>query len=448
MKFAHLADCHLGSWSRKPELQELNVASFEYAIDSCLSERVSFVIVAGDFFDISFPTNTSVLARVFSKLRELKEASIPLYLIPGSHDFSASGSSMLRVCGAAGLCVNLMNLLESSNDGNNGKTTLKLFKDSARNLVLTGVLGLRIGMEVDVLKNIDKAEVERAVNNEKGLKIFLVHTAVTELLPSALANEHIEQISLSDLPGGFHYYAAGHIHDPMIFDGIGHTAQGAEHGAQSTELRAQGAGKGARGAAAYSGCIFPNNFTELASIQHGSFILADFDPASEKLSLKKQDIKLRDVISLEFDAEGKSAKEVESEILACLDGKKLGAKILLLKVSGTLSSGKPSDINFELVQKIAQKEECFSFLRNTHGLATKEFEVAVSKASSVEEIELDVVNGAFKNLDDKEKEARSDLVFSLMHLLNKEKAEDETRESFSARIVDETIKILNLEEKI
>ncbi len=441
MKFAHLADCHLGSWSRKPELQELNVASFEYAIDSCLSERVSFVIVAGDFFDISFPTNTSVLARVFSKLRELKEASIPLYLIPGSHDFSASGSSMLRVCGAAGLCVNLMNLLESSNDGNNGKTTLKLFKDSARNLVLTGVLGLRIGMEVDVLKNIDKAEVERAVNNEKGLKIFLVHTAVTELLPSALANEHIEQISLSDLPAGFHYYAAGHIHDPIIFDGTGRGAGSGEQGAGGGEF-------GARGAAAYSGCIFPNNFTELASIQHGSFILADFDPASEKLSLKKQDIKLRDVISLEFDAEGKSAKEVESEILACLDGKKLGAKILLLKVSGTLSSGKPSDINFELVQKIAQKEECFSFLRNTHGLATKEFEVAVSKASSVEEIELDVVNGAFKNLDDKEKEARSDLVFSLMHLLNKEKAEDETRESFSARIVDETIKILNLEEKI
>jgi len=441
MKFAHLADCHLGSWSRKPELQELNVASFEYAIDSCLSERVSFVIVAGDFFDISFPTNTSVLARVFSKLRELKEASIPLYLIPGSHDFSASGSSMLRVCGAAGLCVNLMNLLESSNDGNNGKTTLKLFKDSARNLVLTGVLGLRIGMEVDVLKNIDKAEVERAVNNEKGLKIFLVHTAVTELLPSALANEHIEQISLSDLPAGFHYYAAGHIHDPIIFDGTGRGAGSGEQGAGGGEF-------GARGAAAYSGCIFPNNFTELASIQHGSFILADFDPASEKLSLKKQDIKLRDVISLEFDAEGKSAKEVESEILACLDGKKLGAKILLLKVSGTLSSGKPSDINFELVQKIAQKEECFSFLRNTHGLATKEFEVAVSKASSVEEIELDVVNGAFKNLDDKEKEARSDLVFSLMHLLNKEKAEDETKESFSSRIVDETIKILNLGEKI
>ena len=296
-------------------------------------------------------------------------------------------------------------------------------------------------MEVDVLKNIDKAEVERAVNNEKGLKIFLVHTAVTELLPSALANEHIEQISLSDLPAGFHYYAAGHIHDPIIFDGTGRGAGSGEQGAGGGEF-------GARGAAAYSGCIFPNNFTELASIQHGSFILADFDPASEKLSLKKQDIKLRDVISLEFDAEGKSAKEVESEILACLDGKKLGAKILLLKVSGTLSSGKPSDINFELVQKIAQKEECFSFLRNTHGLATKEFEVAVSKASSVEEIELDVVNGAFKNLDDKEKEARSDLVFSLMHLLNKEKAEDETRESFSARIVDETIKILNLEEKI
>ena len=42
MKFAHLADCHLGSW-RQPELRDLNLESFKKAIDISLKENVEFV---------------------------------------------------------------------------------------------------------------------------------------------------------------------------------------------------------------------------------------------------------------------------------------------------------------------------------------------------------------------------------------------------------------------
>ena len=73
MKFAHLGDCHLGSW-RQPELQELNFKSFQLAIERCLQERVEFVLIAGDLFDSAYPP-VEILKEVFAEFRKLKEAA-------------------------------------------------------------------------------------------------------------------------------------------------------------------------------------------------------------------------------------------------------------------------------------------------------------------------------------------------------------------------------------
>ena len=54
MKFAHIADCHLGGW-RYPELQELNMESFRNALSICIREKVDFVLIAGDLFDSAYP---------------------------------------------------------------------------------------------------------------------------------------------------------------------------------------------------------------------------------------------------------------------------------------------------------------------------------------------------------------------------------------------------------
>ena len=416
MKYDHLADCHLGSWSRKPELQELNIRSFEYAIDKCITEQVSFVIAAGDFFDISFPTNTSVLSRVFAKMRELKEKNIPLYIIPGSHDFSPSGESMLKVCESAGFCINLMNLLEFDDDG---KAKLSLYKDYERNVILTGILGKRIGLEVDIIKNLNKKEIEEQCKKENCLKIFIVHTAITELLPKELKNTHIEMVSCKELPKGFHYYAAGHIHEPKIVNEDGKIV-------------------------AYSGCLFPNNFTELSSIQQGSFIIAKFDEEKGKIDLKEEKIKLREVLPVEIDAEGKAAKEVETEIISRLNTSDLDGKILTLKVSGELKNGRVSDINFENIYKLIYEKRCFSFLRNTHGLSTKTLTIEVSKAESVDEIEKEIIENSLRNSKGDERAKKEKLILSLLKSLDKEKAEDEKKDSFSSRLINEIVKSLNL----
>lgn len=417
MKFAHLADCHLGSWQRKPELQELNIQAFEQAIDKSVSQGVSFILIAGDFFDVSFPTNTALLSRVFAKLRELNDRRIPLYVIPGSHDFSASGESIIHVCEAAGLCINLMNLLETA--GNN--VGLNFYKDNERNVLFTGVLGKRIGLEIDIIKSMNKQQIEDQLEDEKGLKIFLVHTAISELMPFEM-KEHMETISLSDLPKGFNYYAAGHIHDPKIVKSGGITA-------------------------AYSGCIFPNNFAELAGIKQGSYIIADFNEETKEVSLQEEKLALKEVISIVVDAKAKDAREVEEELLRKLDID-LKDKIVTVKVAGTLESGKVSDINFENIYKIIKGKECFSFLRNTHGLTSKEFEIEVSKAESVEEIEKEIINISLMQIDTDKRQEKGKLIASLMKLLDKERLEDETKDAFSSRIVSELAKSLDLGEKI
>jgi exonuclease SbcD len=84
MKFAHIADSHLGGW-RQPEMQRLNTESFRKAIDTCILEKVDFILFAGDLFDSAFPP-IEILKETFAEFRKLKDAGIKSYIIAGSHD--------------------------------------------------------------------------------------------------------------------------------------------------------------------------------------------------------------------------------------------------------------------------------------------------------------------------------------------------------------------------
>jgi len=54
-KFAHITDCHLGSW-RNPKLRELNLQAFEKSISISIKEQVDFILITGDFFDVNIPS--------------------------------------------------------------------------------------------------------------------------------------------------------------------------------------------------------------------------------------------------------------------------------------------------------------------------------------------------------------------------------------------------------
>jgi DNA repair exonuclease SbcCD nuclease subunit len=105
MKFAHIADCHIGSW-RDPKLRDISTTAFVKAIDRCKEKKVDFVLIAGDLFNTSLPS-VDRLKIVVQKFKELNDINIPIYTIAGSHDFSPSGKTMLDVLESAGLCVNV-----------------------------------------------------------------------------------------------------------------------------------------------------------------------------------------------------------------------------------------------------------------------------------------------------------------------------------------------------
>ncbi len=86
MKFAHLADTHLGYRQfglieREKDFYEV----FEKVIDKIIDEKVDFVIHSGDLFETARPSPNALL--VFQKgLLKLKGAGIPMYAIAGNHD--------------------------------------------------------------------------------------------------------------------------------------------------------------------------------------------------------------------------------------------------------------------------------------------------------------------------------------------------------------------------
>src|SRR3989338_6181053 len=191
MRFAHLADCHLGSW-RYPELQHLNFESFKYALELCRKEKIDFVLIAGDLFDSAYPP-IEIIKDTFNEFRKLKEANIPVFIIAGSHDYSASGKSFLDVLENSGFCINVAKFEEKG-----GKIILE--PTIYQNAAIYGYPGKKSGLEV--------AEVERIKIQESPLfKILMLHTT----LKSAVLNPNVQSVDDNLLPK-VDYVALGHLH--------------------------------------------------------------------------------------------------------------------------------------------------------------------------------------------------------------------------------------------
>src|SRR3989344_1607229 len=296
MKFAHLADCHLGAW-RHPQLQELNMESFRMAIGICIKEKVDFILFSGDLFDSAYPP-IEILKETFSEFKKLKDAKINCFIIAGSHDYSVSGKTFLDVLEKAGFCVNVFRAegLEERND----KIILNPIIE--KNIAIYGYPGKKSGLEVEELKKIKLQECP-------GLfRIFMLHTSIK----GAIGTLPIESIDEKELPES-DYYALGHLHVDYC-----------------------------KGKFVYSGPIFPNNFEELEELGGGSFYIIEIEKSNFRL--EKVNIKLKNLEIV--DLEIKNALIATEQIKFELDKRDLSDKIVILKLSGRLEQGKISNINF------------------------------------------------------------------------------------------------------
>ena len=99
--FAHLSDVHLGAF-RNISLRNLILQSFINALDICKERNVDFIIISGDLFDSNIP-DMEIVNKAVSKMFEIKQHGIEIYVIYGSHDFSPNQRSIIDILHSAGL---------------------------------------------------------------------------------------------------------------------------------------------------------------------------------------------------------------------------------------------------------------------------------------------------------------------------------------------------------
>lgn len=399
MKFAHIADCHIGSW-REPKLRDSSTKAFERAVEKCFEEKVDFVLISGDLFNTSLPPVDN-LKIVVKRLKELKDSEIPVYIVAGSHDFSATGKTMLDVLESAGLVVNVA---KGKTDGD--KLFLNFTVDAKTGVKIAGMLGKKGGLEREFYASLARENLE----SEPGYKIFMFHSAITEMKPAEL--EKMDSAPVSLLPKGFDYYAGGHVHiiDNKSLEGYKNIV--------------------------YPGPLFPNSFSEIEKLGNGGFYIVEDD------EIRYEPIVIHKTLSLKIDCSNKNPEDVELEARKEMEEKEFLNSIVTLRLFGQLKTGRPSDINFRDMFKAFYDKGAFLVMKNANKLTSKEFEEVKVETGSVDEIEERIIkeNTGQSGVFDAEKEKK--LIKELMVTLSAEKQEGENNAEFERRVKKEVDSIL------
>ncbi|MAH33580.1 hypothetical protein CL615_04285 [archaeon] len=404
MKFAHIADSHIGSW-RDPKLRDISTIAFNKAMDKCIEENVDFILICGDLFNTSLPRIDN-LKTVVGKFKEIKDKNIPVYIIPGSHDFSPSGKTMLDVLEEAGLFVNVVKGEEID-----GKLKLNFTIDKKTGAKITGMLGKRYSLEKEYYKNLITENLEQ----EEGFKIFMLHSGIDELKHEDMQAIISQPISL--LPKNFDYYAAGHVHvvEDRTMEGYGRVA--------------------------YPGPLFPNSFSELEKLERGGFYIY------EDNKLRWEPIQVYNIFKIIIDCNGLDPEQVYDKIINEIKDKEFINSIVLIRLFGSLGAGKPTDIDFKEIFTTLYDKSAYFVMKNTNALTTKEFEEIKIDAKSVEDAETSIIKEHLgqvkvKGMDTHKEES---LIKELMSILSTEKQEGERVNDFDGRIKEDASKILKVD---
>lgn len=403
MKFAHMADVHIGSF-RDPKLKDLATDAFIKAIKICIDRNVDFIIIAGDLFNTALP-GIDNLKSVVKEFKTLNELNIPVYVIPGSHDYSPSGKTMIDVLEEAGLLKNVF-----KGKVENDKLQLRFTTDKKTGVKLTGILGRRGSLEKLFYQDLDLEHLEK----ESGKKVFLFHTSITELKPGT--KSLMDSTDVSYLPKGFDYYAGGHVH-------IIHQYSFREHKN-----------------VVYPGPLFPANFEELEELGNGGFYIYD-NGVIERIN-----VPIKNVFKLSIDCEHKSPEEITELIISKIVDKKLNDTIVLIRVAGKLITGKVSDINFREIFSKCYNQGAFFVMRNTVKVISSEYVEVRTNQKTPEDLENVMIKEHLGQIKVSGFDSNKEFLVTsnLLDILSLEKHEGEKVHDYDERIRKEVDKLLEI----
>ncbi|MCX8203067.1 MAG: exonuclease SbcCD subunit D [Nitrososphaeria archaeon] len=409
MKFAHMADLHLGAVS-DPKMKELESSTLERAFRICEESGVDFVIIAGDIFHINIP-DLSVVKEAVEIFKKFTDTGRKIYVVYGSHDFSPNSTSIIDILEAAGVVVRVGKPAASE-----GKLRPEVVTDGRTGAKITGISGRRTSLEKEAFTDLDRDYLKAL----KGVKIFVFHTGLLEMRREG---EKFDGVSQSALPEGFDYYAGGHIHrnfvdksGRVVFPGPLFTGWGAD-------LEATVLGE-----------------------RRGFYIVETRQEAKPRLEFVE--LKPFEGVHKVVDATGKTADELNEELRLWATEVDAAGKVVLLKVQGELASGRTSDVQFGLIREILAESGAIYLHLNRNALRTKEMGMVTVMGESAEEIEGKV----FKEMAGAVKGRNGELVVKnetevasrLLAVLRNPKQEGESLEDYFSRLDKEARSVLGL----
>jgi DNA repair exonuclease SbcCD nuclease subunit len=409
-----MSDIHIGAF-RQPELRGLLLDAFDAAIDRCIREQVSFIVLAGDIFDSNIPDLSSV-RRAAKKMKEAADAGIRFYAIYGSHDFSPNYSSIVDVLDGAGLFTKVEAMVSSE-----GRASLSFVRDPS-GPKLCGISGRKLSIDRDEYAVLDRKTLEA----EPGFKIFVFHGALDELKPPSL--EKMVSMPVSALPAGFSYYAGGHVHTRGVTSLPGHAN------------------------VAFPGPLFATDYSELLQMAHGEergFYIVDFGDGGVS-GVEFVPVKVCDAVELHYSAGGKSSDQVSKELMEMATRTQVPGKVVLLTVEGELVEGKTSDIDFYAIRRRLLASKPLIVLSNYSHLTSRELrEVGPPKPVHVTEREL--FERRIVNVNSGESKLRGEqgvrTALSLLSTLKDGRKENESKRDFEDRTSRAGLHVLGLKEE-
>ncbi len=200
--FVHAADLHLGysQYGLEARRQDFDDA-FRELVDRTIELKPDFMIIAGDLFHQARPSNHT-LENTIRSFKRLKDVGIPVLTVDGSHDSAPNTitSTILYPLDSAGLIIHLPR--------HQGACWSK--PDCCYVYGIPTYHNRHKTQEA-----LPKFMEDNPPRPQAGVaNIFVLHGAID--LPGVKPPYIEAEILPDELPGGFCYYAAGHVHERYL----------------------------------------------------------------------------------------------------------------------------------------------------------------------------------------------------------------------------------------